>query len=134
MPARQGGASRAAVALARRDGFVEIRVADNGRGFPFASRRDLATLEQAAVGARTLKERARHLGGTLIVEPSDHGAANRNASARPGGELMPIPIAMPPAPSDAEPRRHVRPLPDTSLGSPAIGREHSLLDVGCSRC
>lgn len=73
--ARHGGASRAAVALARRDGFVEMRVSDNGRGFPFSGRRDLAALEQHGVGPRTLKERARNLGGTLVVESSGSGAS-----------------------------------------------------------
>jgi signal transduction histidine kinase len=73
--ARHGGASHAAVALTRRDGFVAMRVADNGRGFPFTGRRDLAALEQAGVGPRTLKERARSLGGTLVVESSGGGAA-----------------------------------------------------------
>jgi signal transduction histidine kinase len=72
--ARHGGASRAAVALGRRDGFVEMRVADNGRGFPFDGRHDLAALEQAGVGPRTLKERARSLAGTLVVDSSSGGA------------------------------------------------------------
>lgn len=73
--ARHGGASRAAVALTRRDGLVEMRIADNGRGFPFAGRRDLAALEESGVGPRTLKERARNLGGVLIVESSSAGAS-----------------------------------------------------------
>ncbi|MFL6247864.1 MAG: sensor histidine kinase [Thermoanaerobaculia bacterium] len=73
--ARHGGASRAAVALTRRDGFVEMRVADNGRGFPFTGRRDLASLEETGAGPRTLKERARNLGGTLTLESSAGGAS-----------------------------------------------------------
>lgn len=73
--ARHGGASRAAVALARRNGFVELRITDNGRGFPFIGRRDLAALERGGVGPRTLKERARSLGGTLVVESSGDGAS-----------------------------------------------------------
>ena len=73
--ARHGGASRAAVALTRRNGFVEMRISDNGCGFPFTGRRDLAALERGGVGPRTLKERARNLGGTLIVESSNGGAS-----------------------------------------------------------
>lgn len=73
--ARHGGASHATVALGRRNGYVEMRVADDGRGFPFLGRCDLAALEAAGAGPRTLKERARSLGGTLIVESSVGGAA-----------------------------------------------------------
>jgi signal transduction histidine kinase len=73
--ARHGGASHAAVALKRRNGYVEMRVADNGRGFPFIGRRDLAALEEAGVGPRTLRERAHNLGGTLVVDSSAGGAA-----------------------------------------------------------
>ena len=73
--ARHGGASHAAVALGRENGYVKLRVQDNGRGFPFHGRRDLAALDRAGTGPRTLKERARHLGGSLVVESSTHGAA-----------------------------------------------------------
>jgi signal transduction histidine kinase len=72
--ARHGAASRAEVTLARRNGFVDLRVSDNGRGFPFAGRYDLAALDRAGVGPRTLKERARTLGGTLAVDSSRSGA------------------------------------------------------------
>ncbi|HEX2062452.1 MAG TPA: histidine kinase, partial [Thermoanaerobaculia bacterium] len=73
--ARHGGASRAAVVLDRVDGFVDVRIDDNGRGFPFAGRRDLAALDRTGTGPRTLKERARHLGGTLVVSSSGSGAS-----------------------------------------------------------
>ncbi|MBV9497578.1 MAG: hypothetical protein JOZ54_25300, partial [Acidobacteria bacterium] len=73
--ARHGGASRAKVALARRNGHLEMRVADNGRGFPFVGRLDLAELDRANAGPRTLKERARSLGGTLLIDSSRGGAS-----------------------------------------------------------
>ncbi len=73
--ARHGGASRAVVSARSRDGAVELHISDNGRGFAFSGRHDLATLERAGHGPRTLKERVRNLGGTLFVESSSAGAA-----------------------------------------------------------
>ncbi|HYO78206.1 MAG TPA: ATP-binding protein, partial [Thermoanaerobaculia bacterium] len=72
--ARHGGASRAVVSATNRDGSVELRIRDNGRGFPFSGRHDLAALELAGHGPRTLKERVRNLGGLLFVESSGAGA------------------------------------------------------------
>ena len=72
--ARHGGASRAVVSAMNRDGAVELRIRDNGRGFPFSGRHDLAALERAGHGPRTLKERVRNLGGSLFVESSGAGA------------------------------------------------------------
>jgi signal transduction histidine kinase len=73
--ARHGGASRAVVSAVSRDGAVELCIRDNGRGFPFRGRHDLAALEQAGHGPRTLKERVRNLGGSLCVDSSGAGAA-----------------------------------------------------------
>ncbi|MFP5245648.1 MAG: sensor histidine kinase, partial [Thermoanaerobaculia bacterium] len=73
--ARHGGASHAAVTVTRRDGFVDVQVSDDGRGFPFTGRRELDALESGGVGPRTLKERARNLGGTLVVDSSSGGAS-----------------------------------------------------------
>ncbi|MGN6183667.1 MAG: sensor histidine kinase [Thermoanaerobaculia bacterium] len=72
--ARHGGASRASVGVAKSNGHVEIRVRDNGRGFAFTGRHDLATLEKSGEGPRTLKERVRSLGGALVVDSSSSGA------------------------------------------------------------
>jgi signal transduction histidine kinase len=73
--ARHGGASRAVVAATSRDGDVELHIRDNGRGFPFSGRHDLAALERTGHGPRTLKERVRNLGGSLVVDSSSTGAA-----------------------------------------------------------
>lgn len=75
--ARHGGATRAAVAVAQRDAMFEIRVSDNGRGFPFSGRRDLESLERAGEGPKTLKERVRNAGGSMIVDSSPEGASIR---------------------------------------------------------
>lgn len=72
--ARHGGATHAEVAIASRNGHVVVRVADNGRGFPFAGRHDLDALEISGTGPRTLKERVKSLRGSLAVESSPSGA------------------------------------------------------------
>jgi signal transduction histidine kinase len=52
---------------------VHIRVADNGGGFPFQGRYDLATLTALQRGPRSLKERVASLSGELILESSGSG-------------------------------------------------------------
>lgn len=73
--ARHGGASRAVVSARSVDGAVELHISDNGRGFAFRGRHDLAALERAGHGPRTLKERVRNLSGSLVVDSSSAGAA-----------------------------------------------------------
>lgn len=72
--ARHGGATRAEVAVVTTDELVRVRIADNGRGFPFTGRYDLAALQRDGSGPRTLKERAISLQGSLVVESSSGGA------------------------------------------------------------
>ncbi|HEX6160286.1 MAG TPA: histidine kinase, partial [Thermoanaerobaculia bacterium] len=72
--ARHGGASHADVLLDVREDVIHLRVADNGRGFPFTGRYDLRALEESGHGPRTLKERVTTLGGSLLVESSPAGA------------------------------------------------------------
>lgn len=73
--ARHGGASHAAVAIGAHHDSVEVRITDNGRGFAFTGRHDLAALERAGAGPRTLKERVRNLGGSLVIDSSPGGAS-----------------------------------------------------------
>jgi signal transduction histidine kinase len=73
--ARHGGASHASVRIASNDGTVDVRVADDGRGFPFRGRYDLGELARSGQGPRTLRERIVTLGGTLTVESTESGAA-----------------------------------------------------------
>ena len=72
--ARHGGASKVVVSVSMNHTSVDLRVADNGSGFPFFGRRDLPALERAGVGPRSLKERVRNLSGTLVIESSASGA------------------------------------------------------------
>jgi signal transduction histidine kinase len=73
--ARHGGASQAIVTVMSGDGAVALHIRDDGRGFPFSGRHDLTALEGAGHGPRTLKERVRKLGGSLVVDSSSTGAA-----------------------------------------------------------
>lgn len=73
--ARHGAATHATVTVVPRNGSVAIRVVDDGSGFPFAGRHDLAALERAGHGPRTLKERVRGLGGSLLIDSSSAGAS-----------------------------------------------------------
>jgi len=72
--ARHGGGSASRVEVGVRNGHVTILVADNGRGFGFQGRHDLAALTRLKVGPVTLKERITALGGALTIESSSVGA------------------------------------------------------------
>ena len=72
--ARHGGATQARVALRSGTEGIDVRISDNGRGFPFRGRLDLAALDSRSDGPRTLKERVKNLGGSLTIQSSDGGA------------------------------------------------------------
>ncbi|HEX2059136.1 MAG TPA: sensor histidine kinase, partial [Thermoanaerobaculia bacterium] len=73
--ARHGGATRADVSIAATSDAVTLRIADNGRGFPFTGRYGLAELDRDGRGPRTLKERVVTLGGSLTIDSTRAGAA-----------------------------------------------------------
>jgi len=79
--ARHAGARHVTVDVARRDGGVQIVVADDGRGF------DPGALPQAGgLGLRTMAERARRVGATLQIH------------SRPGaGTTVELVVPAPPA-------------------------------------
>lgn len=72
--ARHGGASSASVSVAQDGAQVRITVADNGRGFPFHGRYDLAALNDMGAGPVTLKERIAALRGMLVITSGASGA------------------------------------------------------------
>jgi signal transduction histidine kinase len=72
--ARHGGGSAARVAVETQGGQITILVTDNGHGFSFQGRHDLAALTRMNVGPATLKERIMALGGTLTIESDSTGA------------------------------------------------------------
>jgi signal transduction histidine kinase len=84
--ARHSGASTVRLEAASQDGSITAVVADNGRGFPFKGRYDLAALRARRLGPATLKERVAKLGGSLIVDSTAHGSQVRISLAAETGE------------------------------------------------
>jgi len=71
--ARHSGAQVLRLEAALRDGEVAIVVVDEGRGFPFKGRYDLAALTALGLGPATLKERVAMLDGSLTVDSTERG-------------------------------------------------------------
>jgi signal transduction histidine kinase len=72
--ARHGGAALASVTVTETGDRVVIAVADNGRGFSFEGRYDLAGLDRMQAGPVSLKERVAALRGDLVIESTPAGA------------------------------------------------------------
>jgi signal transduction histidine kinase len=81
--ARHAGGAAARVAVARRDGALEISVTDDGRGFPFTGYYGFAELNRQKLGPVSLKERVSALGGELAID------------SRPGGTRLEIRLPAP---------------------------------------
>src|SRR5262249_35589106 len=64
---KHSGATRVAVSAARRDGRLELKIEDNGSGFPFSGCFNLDGLELRRMGPVSIKRRGRVLGGELAV-------------------------------------------------------------------
>jgi signal transduction histidine kinase len=56
------------------EGAVQMTVADDGEGFPFTGRYDLARLIRLDIGPAVLRQRVVALGGTLVIDSSRHGS------------------------------------------------------------
>ena len=65
---KHSGATRVAVAMEKKDRFLEISVDDNGHGFNFAGTYTLEELELLRLGPASLKRRARSLSAELLLE------------------------------------------------------------------
>jgi signal transduction histidine kinase len=78
--ARHAEAASVRVALARRDGFVELEVVDDGRGFP-------AARTASSLGIVGMQERARAVGGTLEIH--DASPRGTRVQARVPSESRP---------------------------------------------
>jgi signal transduction histidine kinase len=84
--ARHGAASTAQVEVAPDgDGAVAVCIADNGRGFPFTGRYSDQDLTRLNLGPKTLRERVRAVGGSLVLESNSSGAALRVVLPHGGG-------------------------------------------------
>jgi signal transduction histidine kinase len=71
--ARHADASVIDVRLSMRDTGLELRIADDGRGFAFQGTYDLNALNEMDNGPLTLKERVAELGGDLRLTSADTG-------------------------------------------------------------
>lgn len=65
---KHSGAQHVVVRFSAHNGRWKLVVDDDGRGFPFAGRFDLAQLDAERKGPLVIKERARSLGGEFTVE------------------------------------------------------------------
>lgn len=72
--AKHGQASKVVVSLGTREDRLWIRVRDDGIGFPFRGRHDLATLVAKQQGPSVLAERVAALNGDLVVDSTEEGA------------------------------------------------------------
>ena len=72
---RHSGASHVLVRFERQDGLWALTIDDDGQGFGFAGRLDLAALDAERKGPLVIKERVRAAGGRLTIDSRPgHGA------------------------------------------------------------
>lgn len=73
---KHSGAQHVVVRFAAQNGRWKLEVDDDGRGYPFSGRFDLAQLDAERKGPLVIKERVRTLGGAITVE-SNPGKGSR---------------------------------------------------------
>ncbi len=73
---KHSGARSALVRFASENGHWILMIDDDGRGFDFAGRHNLADLDNIRRGPATIKERVRSIGGELIIQ-SNPGEGSR---------------------------------------------------------
>jgi signal transduction histidine kinase len=95
--ARHAGATQVVVMIETAKDHVHIRVKDNGRGFAFQGRHDLADLMARGLGPKSLKERIAGSGGELFIDSSGGGAClDMRLPLRPQPPLpAPLPTSNP---------------------------------------
>ncbi|HSA82247.1 MAG TPA: histidine kinase [Geminicoccaceae bacterium] len=72
--ARHGRATLARARLGVRDGRLRIEVSDDGSGFPFRGRYDLAALDAMRQGPRSVMQRVTSQEGHLVIDSDESGA------------------------------------------------------------
>ena len=65
---RHSGAQTAVIRFGARNGCWNLVIDDDGRGFPFSGRFNLAELDEFRRGPTIIKERVRAVGGDLLIE------------------------------------------------------------------
>ena len=73
---KHSGARSALVRFASENGHWLLMIDDDGKGFDFAGRRNMADLDNIRRGPATIKERVRSIGGELIIQ-SNPGEGSR---------------------------------------------------------
>jgi signal transduction histidine kinase len=71
-------ASQVTIIAETNDGAIDIRVDDDGCGFPFSGRFSLDELEIARLGPKSIKRRIRTLGGQLVIDSRPSAGAELN--------------------------------------------------------
>lgn len=71
---RHAKATRIELSAAQRNRSIQIEISNNGRGFPFSGKLDLAELDSRRLGPVSLKARVRSLGGDLSIDSGPSGA------------------------------------------------------------
>jgi PAS domain S-box-containing protein len=69
---RHSGSPWACIRLKRTEKFVQVEIADRGKGIPAEQRRE-KTAAQVGVGVRGMEERVRQFGGTLEIHSTSAG-------------------------------------------------------------
>ncbi|MDE3172093.1 MAG: PAS domain-containing protein [Gemmatimonadota bacterium] len=72
--ARHGAARSVSVTAAVERGEIAIRVADDGRGFPFLGRYEHQALAEQRLGPLSLKHRVEEAGGRIAIDSTPAGA------------------------------------------------------------
>ena len=72
--ARHAHANSVTVSLRIDKRALSMTVADDGQGFPFTGRHDLARLIRYDMGPNVIRDRVAALGGTLVIESTRQGA------------------------------------------------------------
>jgi PAS domain S-box-containing protein len=74
---RHSGSATATIRLTQESGRLMVRVQDSGKGIPLEKQRELITMGRGGVGFAGMRERLRHLGGTLEIESKETGTVVR---------------------------------------------------------
>jgi len=70
---RHSGSAAVTIRVERGDGRVALKVQDHGKGIPEERLRELVVSGRSGVGFGGMRERLRHLGGTLDIQSDRNG-------------------------------------------------------------
>ncbi len=70
---RHSGSPTAAIRLQRQDTRLAVQIQDQGKGIPEEKQRELTLEHRGGVGFGGMRERVRHLGGTLEIQSEANG-------------------------------------------------------------